>query len=560
MAIITPQTDIYLLKCPLQLSNKNQMTFADSEAQFNYFQSLDKILLNDGSYQRKDGVIRYPAHIDTIQEYNYCMYKNDNYTNKWFYAFIVNMEYVNDNMTFITIKTDVFQTWQFALNWRQSFIEREMLNTNEDVVGANLLPENFETGEYKIGGTASFDDLEPVNVIAYSGEKVPDLPYGGLSDISINQGAFKVNGIDSSVCFILATDNFGVLMAGLQKEAFSSYIVATFTVPKLAVKDFLISANKYPSTTTFPGLYILQNPGTYTQAPTTKTLLSTPDNLDGYVPRNQKLRTYPYMYLGFNPSNGNKKVYRYEDFTNGTPQFKIISEVNPNPTIAFIPQNYRGSTGDSLQDFTAMNGYPTIANKTDTFNVWLARNSELINIQREHEENQYNMNQLSNIAGTLGNAGINMALGNPVGSISSLGNGIVNAISNQENHDYFIKNQMAQIEKQKMLPDTVNMGSSNATLLGYGLIDDNIFSRYTIKAQFAERIDKYFDMYGYLTNKVKIPNITGRPNWNYVKTIGANILANIPQLDLAEIKSMFDNGVTLWHNTNTFLDYSQNNR
>lgn len=97
-------------------------------------------------------------------------------------------------------------------------------------------------------------------------------------------------------------------------------------------------------------------------------------------------------------------------------------------------------------------------------------------------------------------------------------------------------------------------------MIGYDKFDKNIFTRYTIKRQFAERIDKFFDMYGYLTNTVKIPNLNNRPNWNYVKTIGLNVIADIPQLDLQEIKYMFDNGITLWHNTATFLDYSQNNR
>lgn len=132
--------------------------------------------------------------------------------------------------------------------------------------------------------------------------------------------------------------------------------------------------------------------------------------------------------------------------------------------------------------------------------------------------------------------------------------------SNSVNHDFYIKQQMAQVEKQKLLPDKVNMSSSNATLIGYGLVDKNILTRYTIKKEFAERIDKFFDMYGYLTNNVKIPNLNNRPNWNYVKTIGANIIANIPQQDLQVLKNMFDNGITLWHNKDTFLDYSQNNR
>lgn len=103
-------------------------------------------------------------------------------------------------------------------------------------------------------------------------------------------------------------------------------------------------------------------------------------------------------------------------------------------------------------------------------------------------------------------------------------------------------------------------GGSNATLLGYDLIDNNVFSRYSIKFEFAKRIDLYFDMYGYLINEVKVPNLNSRPNWNYVKTIGSNIVGNIPQMDLLALKNIFDNGVTLWHNSQNFLDYTSNNR
>ena len=147
------------------------------------------------------------------------------------------------------------------------------------------------------------------------------------------------------------------------------------------------------------------------------------------------------------------------------------------------------------------------------------------------------------------------------GQIATSGiNTALNMYSSSVNHDFYIKQQMAQIEKQKLLPDKVNMAGSNSTLIGYSLIDKNIFTRYTIKKQFAERIDKFFDMYGYLTNNVKIPNLKNRPNWNYIKTIGANIIGDIPQEDMQTIKNMFDNGITLWHNKDTFLDYSQNNR
>ena len=130
---ITPQTDLFLVKCPLQLSNKHQLTFNSKDEQFNYFRSLPRLELDQISYIRKDNVIRFNQHIDSLLEYNYCFYQNENYSNKWFYAFIVRMEYVNDNCTNIYIKQDVWQTWQFDLVYLQSFVEREMINVSDDI-------------------------------------------------------------------------------------------------------------------------------------------------------------------------------------------------------------------------------------------------------------------------------------------------------------------------------------------------------------------------------------------------------------------------------------------
>ena len=77
---ITPQTDIRLLKVSFGLDNKNQLTFTSKEAQTNYFLGLEYTETERTSYQRKDNLIRYPAHIDSIIYYNYVMYKNSNYT------------------------------------------------------------------------------------------------------------------------------------------------------------------------------------------------------------------------------------------------------------------------------------------------------------------------------------------------------------------------------------------------------------------------------------------------------------------------------------------------
>lgn len=131
--MISPQTDIRIIKSPLTLSNKHQLTFTDLDEQAEYFLSLPYEEDEQASYQRKDGIIRFNRQIDEIIGFNYCMYKNENYSDKWFYAFITGMRYLNDGVTEISIATDVFQTWQFDVIYKNSFVEREIVPKNQDL-------------------------------------------------------------------------------------------------------------------------------------------------------------------------------------------------------------------------------------------------------------------------------------------------------------------------------------------------------------------------------------------------------------------------------------------
>ena len=596
--VITPDTDIILLKCELKLDNKNQLTFANETAQYNYFSSLDKLELDNAKYQRKDGAIRYNGHFDDLIGYNYCMYRNNNYSNKWFYAFIIGMEYLNDNCTLIYIATDTWQTWQFDVEFKPSFVEREHILV--DTAGANLLPENLETGEYKIAGVGGVDNLAPIYVIAYTGNQIKykESVEAGYAKYNTYHG-HAVNGIPQAFCYIATdsltkyyylqrslvgwTNNDG---AGNQSE----YVLASFIVPKVAVNGLLIDNNRLGvegQTIYNPvnNIWLLQGNATAT----VETLIARPTSIDGYTPHNAKLLTYPYLYIGFNPTQGVSKLYRYEDFENATPSFKFISEVNPNPTVFMIPQNYRGKSGDNLSDAATLNGFPTLSTITDYYNSWLAENAGLINVQTERETYAANMgvvtgssNLFASALGMIANAssglttvgnmgkrfsdyntnggqgsGAGLGTASGFGSVVSAGADLKNTAAN---YDFYIKELLATVERQKLMPDSATLGGSNATIVGYGLIDDNIFTRYNIKSQFAQRIDHYWDMFGYPTNDLKIPNIDTRPYWNYVKTQGINLEGDIPETDLAEIRNLFDNGITLWHDATKYLDYSQDNR
>lgn len=414
--------------------------------------------------------------------------------------------------------------------------------------GSNLVPEGLEFGEPIMQASFSSYDFEPCYVIAYSGSDI--------GDTSFTQFGQTVNGIYSSIAFVLCNiGGFKECMSILNHTDDGQYVVATFTVPILAFKSMYV-----PDIPTYEKIEtnIIEQPIEYTVA-------TRPTNLNGYTPKNKKLLTYPYTYIGFNPSNGSSKTYRFEDFSSPTVKFKAMSEVNPNPQVALIPENHKGVYED-LQDVAFLGGYPTVSNKVNNFNVWLAQNSNMLRINREKATISYAKNKADTQFGMLNSAvsaGQSVSQGKLVeGTTSGIGlfQGDLDLTVNEKNYELALREQMAQVDAQSLLADNVSLSGSNATLLGYQKLSQHIFATYTIKAQFARRIDKYFDMFGYQTNELKVPNIHNRPNWNYVKTLNCNINGNIPQMDLAEIKELFNSGITLWHNTQNFKNYSVNNR
>ena len=72
-------------------------------------------------------------------------------------------------------------------------------------------------------------------------------------------------------------------------------------------------------------------------------------------------------------------------------------------------------------------------------------------------------------------------------------------------------------------------------------------------------IDDYFNMYGYATHKVKVPNIGSRPEWNYVKTIGCSIYGELPSDDARAIEGIFDRGIRFWKTPAHIGNYGYNN-
>lgn len=536
MSAITPQTELKLLKCPIESDNRNQLTFSNATAQYNYFNSLDKLEVDNFTYQRRDSAIRYPAHIDSILEYNYVMYQNEAYTNKWFYAFITNMEYINDNMTLITIKTDTYQTWMHEIVWKQSFIERE--HVNDDTVGLHTLPEGLETGEYVCSSKSTlFDGNDTYICIACA-----DLP----DDIGKTNTLFY-NGIFSGTQILLFETylNAANFIRAMALDEKGEAIVSVFLAPTSLFSNLtinFISGSVTIGAQTIQFQYCRLPVSGTSNVMATSSNITVPATIDGYTPHNNKLKTSPYSYFYVSNNVGSDISFKYEEFVNNTASFKTIGAITPGCSIRCIPLNYKklSDTSSSLNSFNsgiAVSKYPICSWNNDTYINWLTSNSVNLAVKG-----------IGGIIGIVGGAALSLTGAGATVGVGMIGAGIG-----------MITNSMQEVYNHSLIPDQAE-GNTNSGDVTYSAEKMQVIAyKMSIKEEYARIIDNYFDMYGYKVNTVKVPNITGRTNWNYVKTIGANIQGDIPEDDLNEIKTMFNNGVTLWHNASTYLDYSQSN-
>ena len=434
--------------------------------------------------------------------------------------------------------------------------------------GANREPEGLEFGEPKVLASSDINGFLPMYILCYACNQEHNPVADNLvqPNESYSNGGV-VNGMASGIAFCMFSTPESLLnmMTVINSYGLGDLVVTIFTVPRLA---FLGYSNITLEDISNPNWFFRQwynSPHERLDSQgRTVSLNGVGTSIDSYTPRNKKVLSYPYTYLAITPQNGNSKIFKYENFS-GNPSIKIISEINPNPDVMVIPQNYNGKSGDVTNEASHISGYPMASYQSDKFNAWLAQNQKTIDLNTEHQRNTYAIQEtargisaVGNLASGLGSA-LTLDLGGAVGSVFNAVQDINQEQQAKEDYAYFIKSQMAQKEAQSLVPSTANIGTS-ATLLGYNLLGSNLVQKYGIRREFAEKIDKYFDMYGYQTNTLKVPNINNRPTWNYIKTIDCNINGNIPQMDLAEIKDLFNSGVTLWHSTINFKNYSANNR
>jgi hypothetical protein len=490
---------------------KNQITFSNVTAQINYFSSKTLHTESDIIYIKKDDCIRSGIHADIMNTCNYVMYNNNG---KWYYAFIKKVKYVNEGLSLVYLETDPYQTWLFDFTIMDSFVVRE--HVTNDYIGEHLVEEGLETGEYKNKSVERCSALgELWYVVGYS-DTVSKVFGGKYSNVysGLRYKAFSSFFPDTLTDFIKSFDLNGQGTA----------ITIIFTIPKLFLPADIVNGEDIA----------------YNLAPqfTTYDVVMDRTNIDGYTPKNKKMFTYPYTFLYVSNNNGQSAIFRLEDFTDfGTsegvvgsdrPRFYIGGNVAPSPKGFCVPWHYKGVEYNWDESLT-IEGFPLCSWNNDVYANWVAQNSNSI---------------WMNSAVSTGTAIAGLFTGNAPAVLTGV-NGVMS--------------QLGTVYQHSIQPDQARGSINNGSLNCATGQNTFFFYQKTIKREFAEKIDKFFDIFGYKVNTVKKPNTNTRPHWNYVQTIDINIKAGIPQTDLNRIKEMFNSGVTLWHSGDSVGDYSLNN-
>ena len=531
---------VYLLNTPLEDDMKNTLYFANATAQKNYMDNQVQRTYVNVSYQRDTSTFRCPAQIDTIRNCNYIMYQNTAYSNKWFYGFIKKMVYISDGLTDVQFEIDPIQTFMFDVTVRPCFVERE--HTNNDTVGANTLPENVELGEYVKNSNVGTPQIG-ANTMWYC---------VAVSEVlgSINHmPSSMVNGLPNGLFYIF-TDSVSTIhsIARIYDDAGkSTAIYSMFVFPK----QLLYVRQGDSGTWAYQGATWSYSGKTYSttlsvQVPTSNSLVGTivenrtiskPTRVGlSYEPRNQKLLTFPYCYFNISNNSGTTVTYHYEDFS-GNPSFDLVGVLSEGCSSKLYPTNYKnmsiftGDVQDNSFEYGVTGGkYPSISWNSDAYTNWLTQNAVNIGV---------------GIGGTALSTVGSVATGNYLGATTTLLSGVSNAVS--------------QFYQASLLPDQAK-GNTNVGDLNF-TAHKNKFTVFplSIKPEYARIIDDYFDLLGYQTNRVKVPNTNHRQNWWYTKTIDCNITGNVPNDYMNTIKQAYNNGITFWRNPSNFLNYSVSN-
>ena len=533
--------------------------------------------------------IAVSAPIDDLRTVNYLMFQNAKTYDKWFYAFVTKLEYKNSGTTYVHFQLDVLQTWRFDYGFKPSFVLREHtpLWYADGTPVRNTVPEQLNYGEaYDVVWREKYQPyaglkflvlisnsvLHPSTADDFTSGDIVGGKVGVPQPLSYYVVPFFTNGMpiyyDANFSTPISTPEevFRSLYTSPQSvnQIVSAY-VADFTGLEFTVTP---NSGNNGAVVNFDGaaqqvtwefwsdgatgnvtLYYVKEAKKFVTLK--KQILA--DKYDVLEPVGEsKLLMYPYTVGLLTDYKGNQYEFRLEDITNnyltvlmrgslGTSSKTMFALADYNNT-AMIGNEVEEAIQPTAMDHALIDNDPhDIAVVTDYLAAYMQGHKNSIQANRNNIVFNGTMNTLSGVAGIAG------SLASPVGTAAGVATGVVNTIQGAGNAVLQLQSINAQIKDISNIPPSIaKMGGNIAFDYGNEYDGYHIVIK-QIKPEYQKKLSDFWHAYGYKVNELKVPNFHTRLSWNYVQTLNCRILADLNNEDLAELKAIFDNGITLWH-------------
>lgn len=512
MSYIQPNSTIIICKdVPLDIDYKNTIYFTSKTEQYNYFRSKARAVIDRNTYVRvNNNVVRIEGNAELYYDCNYLMFKNTIHDvvyqtpEKWYYAFITNVEYINDNVTEITFELDEIQTWFFELEYEDVMIERQ--HTTTDNIGDNLTDETVELGDYVTAGNTRSGYFSSYSIVV--------LRAIGEEDSGYNT-KYMLGGIPMGLTLQIYNED--------ATTGFKTFFDEMKAVTRSGKDESIIAMYLFP-TALLPSSPEAGAGSIYKNYPQENVPLLPPVIGGSYAPKNKKLFTYPYCYLSCETAD-TALQFKYERFS-GNPSFKILASIASSPEAVIVPMNYENVNGELFTKSLSITDFPMVAYSIDAYRAWVAQGGLF-------------KAGMGIVGGAISNV-VGAATLNPTALVAGTG-AIVTSVA-------------SQYIASKCTPDRANGTPTGSAFVGNRTLDFRLKCN-TITAEFARKIDEYFSRYGYAIGEIRKPNIHARARYTYVKTINSHFGGAIPATAESKISDIFDNGITFWCEKNSDGEY-----
>lgn len=521
MSYVIPNSQVQLFKgVPLNKDSEDTLLFRSVSEQEEFFSQTLSATFSASNFtfiKKEKQTLRIASGYSEVYQCNYMRFNNTQSGNKWFYAFITDIVYINEETTEIEYEIDVMQTWLPNIDYKltECYVDREHSATDE--FGDNVIDEGLALGDF-IEEQCGEDEYYS-RYLAFMLSAV-DFTLPLIQTVNFNYIYDKTPCGYILVLFDLTNeDSYKTIATFISDADLKDGIMGCYTIPEGLLSPSDMTAIEFETTTHSYNLVYISSMNVTPQTIYVPLFDTSIKQIDGYPVKNNKLFTYPYNRLLVTNSKGHQEVYKYELFQEseeyaGTVEFVRYASMTPPCTACIIPKNYADRKGGASN---LDKGYK-VKNKMCLSISAIGGYSGSL-----YESNL--MQQLPSVLSTVaGVAGAGVTGGASLALAVQGGANLVGQLSQKD-----------AVATKNSNPDNVDMANN---LVSFD------FYRQTITADNAKRIDDFFSAYGYKTDRVKVPNINVRLRWTYTKTSGANHLSiNVPASDMKKINEIFDRGV-----------------